>query len=131
MAALSILLLHLAIIVFNIAGCIAIPVGVWRHWNWVRDFWWRLVHLVCWAVVAVQALLDRACFLTIWQADLSGVSHTQPLIAHWIDRLIYLPIPLWVFAIIYVVLFLYVIALWVFVRPRRPWGDAGTTRQGN
>jgi len=120
MAATSVLALHLAIIAFNVASCVLIPVGAWRRWRWVREFWFRLAHLLSLAVVALQALLGRACFLTIWQGDVSGASHVQPLIAGWIDRLIYWPLPLWVFAVAYGVVFVYVIALWVFVRPRMP-----------
>ncbi|HEX5354310.1 MAG TPA: DUF2784 family protein [Rhodanobacteraceae bacterium] len=121
MPVLSILVLHLAIIAFNIAGCVLIPIGAWQHWRWVREFWWRLIHLLSLAAVALQALAGRACFLTIWQGDVSGTPHAQPLIASWIDRLIYWPLPLWVFAIAYVVVFAYVIALWLCVRPRMPW----------
>lgn len=121
MAALSVLAFHLAIIAFNVAGCVLIPIGAWRGWRWVREFWWRFAHLLSLAVVALQALLGRACFLTIWQGDLADHAATQPLIAGWIDRLIYLPLPLWVFAVAYVAVFAYVIALWIFVRPRLPW----------
>lgn len=86
----------------------------------MREFWWRLAHLLALAVVALQAVLGRACFLTIWQGDVTGASRVQPLIAGWIDRLIYWPLPLWVFALAYVVVFAYVVALWMFVRPRVP-----------
>jgi hypothetical protein len=120
MPALSILVLHFAIIAFNIAGCVLIPVGAWQHWRWVREFWWRLVHVLSLAAVAAQALAGRACFLTIWQADVSGTPHAQPLVAGWINRLIYLPLPLWMFAVAYVVVCVYVIALWILVRPRWP-----------
>jgi hypothetical protein len=120
-AALSILALHLAIIAFNVAGCVLVPIGVWFRWRWVREFWWRLAHLLSLALVALQALMGRACFLTIWQGDASGASHVQPLIAGWINRLIYWPLPLWVFADAYAAVFAYVIALWIFVRPRMPW----------
>ena len=121
MAALFILFFRFAIIAFNIAGCVLIPIGAWRAWRWVRGFWWRLAHLLSLAIVAVQALLGRACFLTVWQGDLSGVSNAQPLIAGWINRLIYWPLPLWAFAVAYVVVFAYVVALWICVRPRMPW----------
>lgn len=121
MAALSILVLHLAVIAFNVAGCVLVPIGAWLRWRWVREFWWRLVHLFSLAVVAVQALVGRACFLTILQADASGASHVQPMIAHWIESVIYLPLPLWAFAIAYVVVFAWVVALWIVVRPRLPW----------
>lgn len=119
MTALSILLLHFAVIAFNVAGCVLVPIGAWRGWRWVRGFWFRSAHLLSLAVVALQALLGRACFLTIWQGDVSGASHVQPLVAGWINRLIYWPLPLWVFAVAYVAIFLYVLALWAWVRPRR------------
>ncbi|MGH8182999.1 MAG: DUF2784 family protein [Rhodanobacteraceae bacterium] len=125
MAALFILALHLAIIAFNVAGCVLIPIGAWRSWRWVHEFWFRLAHLLSLAVVAVQAIFGRACFLTIWQGDLSGATHSQPLIAGWINRLIYWPLPLWVFAVAYVAVVVYVIALWVFVRPNRPGRASG------
>jgi hypothetical protein len=121
MAATSVLALHFAVIAFNLAGCVLIPVGAWRGWRWVREFWWRLAHLLSLAVVATQALAGRACFLTVWEGDLSGALQVQPLIATWIDRLIYWSLPLWVFAVAYVAVFVYVIALWIAVRPRAPW----------
>ena len=121
MAAFAILIFHLAIIAFNVAGCVLVPIGAWRGWRWVRGFWFRSAHLLSLAVVALQALLGRACFLTIWQGDVSGASHAQPLVAGWINRLIYWPLPLWVFAVAYVVVLAYVIVLWIWVRPRVPW----------
>lgn len=127
MAALALLALHFAIIAFNVVGCVLIPFGAWRGWRWVYGFWWRLAHLLSLVVVALQALMGRACFLTTWQGQLSGATRVQPMIAEWMDRLIYWPVPLWVFAIAYLAVFLYVIALWVRVAPRKP-GSKGTTR---
>jgi hypothetical protein len=121
MTATLVLVLHLAVIAFNVFGCVAIPLGAWRGWRWVRGFGWRLAHVLSLAVVAVQAIIGRACFLTIWQGDLSGTSHVQPLIAGWINRMIYWPLPLWAFAVLYVVVFVYVVALWILVRPRAPF----------
>ena len=128
MAAISVLALHLAIIAFNVAGCVLVPIGAWRRWRWVREFWFRLAHLLSLAVVALQALLGRACFLTIWQGNVSGASQVQPLIAGWINRMIYWPLPLWVFAGAYVLVFAYVIALWLLVRPRMP-GSRGVDQR--
>lgn len=115
----AVLLVHFAIIVFNVAGLVLIPVGAWRGWAWVRMFWWRLAHLVSLAIVAVQALAGRACFLTLWQARLDGADTATPLIAGWINRLIYWPLPLWVFALGYVAVWGWALALWFRVPPRR------------
>lgn len=120
MAATLVLLAHFAIIAFNVAGCILIPIGAWRGWCWVREFWWRAAHGASLAVVALQAVLGRACFLTIWQDELAGHATNQPLIAGWINHLIYWPLPLWAFALAYVAVFAYVLRLWALVRPRQP-----------
>ena len=108
----AILAAHLAVIAFNVLGLIAIPVGAARHWRWVRVRWWRLLHLGSWAVVAVQAVLGRACFLTVWQDRLTGGGSEQPLIMRWINSLIFWPLPIWVFGAIYAALFAAVVALW-------------------
>ena len=112
---------HLAVIAFNLFGLVAIPLGAWRGWRFVRLRWWRLAHLASLAAVALQALLGRACFLTIWQGDLAGGGGEEPLIARWINRAIYWPLPLWAFTAAYVAVFVYVLALWWRVPPsRRP-----------
>jgi hypothetical protein len=113
--------IHVAIIAFNVAGLVLIPLGAWWNWRWVRGFWWRLAHLLTLAAVAAQALAGKACFLTLWQSDLAGNGRPQPLIAGWIDKLIYWPLPLWFFAVVYVAVLLYVIFLWWRVPPRPCW----------
>jgi hypothetical protein len=114
----AILALHLLVIAFNVLGLIAIPLGAAAHWRWVRARGWRALHIASWAVVALQAALGRACFLTVWQDRLTGTAPAPPLIQRWVDSLIYWPLPIWVFAAIYLTLFAGVIALWFAVPPR-------------
>ncbi|MBA4013097.1 MAG: DUF2784 domain-containing protein [Phenylobacterium sp.] len=114
---------HLAVIAFNLFGLVAIPLGAWRGWSFVRVRWWRALHLASLAVVALQALAGRACFLTIWQDDMSGAATEQPLIMRVVNGLIYWPLPMWVFTATYAAVFVYVLALWKLVPPspsRRP-----------
>ncbi len=118
-----VLCVHLAVILFNLFGLIAVPLGAWRGWPFVRVFWWRALHLAALAVVALQALLGRACFLTLWQDSFvqnageagSGV----PLIQRWVSRAIFWPLPVWFFAVLYVAVWIYAIMLWRLVPPRR------------
>ncbi len=111
-----ILYVHFAIIAFNVLGLIVIPIGAWAGWRIVRIAWLRLLHLAIMAAVAGQALAGRACFLTIWENRLTGnFSVPEPMIAHYVDRVIYWNIPIWGFAIFYSVLFLYLVALTVLV----------------
>ena len=113
---------HVAIIAFNLFGLIAIPAGAWCEWDFVRVFWWRALHLSALALVALQAILGRACFLTLWENELltsaGQAGSNVPLIQRWISQIIFWPLPLWVFAAAYVAIFAYTLALWWFVPPR-------------
>jgi hypothetical protein len=115
----AILAVHLAVIAFNVLGLAAIPAGAALGWAWVRIRWWRALHIGSWAVVALQAALGRACFLTMWQDQLTGASAQPPLIERWVERAVYWPLPIWVFGAIYLVMFAAVVALWRLVPPRR------------
>jgi len=120
-AATLILLVHLAIVAFNVFGLLIIPVGKWLDWEFVRGFWWRFAHVLSLAVVALQAVLGRACFLTIWETALranADAAEPAPLIATWINGVLYWPLPLWAFAAGYVAVLLYALLLWRWVPPR-------------
>jgi hypothetical protein len=117
--AIVILAVHVAVIAFNLFGLIAIPLGAWRGWGFVRVTWWRALHVAVLAVVALQALLGRACFLTIWQDALAGDGTTAPLVVRTVNELIYWPLPIWLFAVLYVAVFAYTLALWFLVPPGR------------
>ncbi len=115
---------HFVIIAFNVLALVVIPVGAKAGWRLVRWAWLRLLHLGIMAVVAGQALAGRACFLTIWENELTGNrTAPEPMIAHWVDGLIYWNVPIWGFAIFYSVLFLYVVGLTVLVPFGRRFRD--------
>lgn len=114
-----VLALHLAVIGFNVAGLVLIPLGARLGWASVRIRWLRLLHLASLTVVAAQALLGQACFLTVWQADLAGGSR-EPLIMRWVNGMIFWPLPIWVFTALYLAVFGYVLLLWRWVPPRPP-----------
>ena len=113
----AVLAIHLAIIAFNLFGLVAIPLGAWRGWAFVRVRWWRLLHLASLLVVALQALLGRACFLTLWQDELAAAGASEPLVMRIVNGLIYWPLPMWAFTALYVAVFAYVVALWWWAPP--------------
>ena len=118
MLAALILSIHVLVIGFNLFGLVAVPIGAWRGWEWVHRSGWRLLHLLSLGVVALQALLGRACFLTLWQAAAEAGS-AEPLVMRWVNALIYWPLPLWVFTLAYCAIFTYALALLWLVPLRR------------
>lgn len=118
MAPMLILAIHLGVIAFNLFGLVAVPLGAWRGWRFVRGPWWRCLHILSLVVVAGQAVAGRACFLTLWQDALSGTGTSgTPLIARWINGVLFWPLPLWLFAILYVAILAYAVALLWLVPP--------------
>jgi hypothetical protein len=109
---------HLAIILFNLFGLVAVPIGAFCGWRFVHIRWWRVLHVASLAIVALQATIGRACILTLWQARLEGAATPEPLIMRWVEQLIYWPLPLWVFTALYLTVFGYALLLLRLVPPR-------------
>jgi hypothetical protein len=63
----AIVAVHLAFVLFIILGQLAFVVGAVRRWEWVRNFWLRLGHLVSICIVAAEAVLGIECPLTVWE----------------------------------------------------------------
>ena len=126
----AVLAFHLGVVLFNVFGLIAIPLGGWLGWSFVRVFWWRALHVALLALVAMQAVLGQVCFLTVWQAALlrraGEAANDAPFIARIVNRLLFWPLPLWFFAMLYVAVCAVVLLMWWLVPPRWPGGRAAT-----
>ncbi len=118
----TILLLHVLVAVFIVFGLVLIVIGGMRHWSWVRNPWFRVLHLAAIGVVVVQAWLGALCPLTRWEMALrtraGEAGYQGEFIAHWLQALLYYQAPLWVFALAYTLFALAVVYCWFRVRPR-------------
>ena len=115
---------HVVVIAFAVFGLVAIPLGAWSGWKFVRVFWWRAMHLGLLGIVALQALLGRACFLTIWESEFlrraGEAASNEPLVQRWVSQAVYWPLPLWFFAILYVAVYGFTLLLWWLFPPSFP-----------
>ena len=101
-AADALLVLHFAIVVFIGGGLILTWVGAALGWRWVRNPWFRYLHLAAIAFVALEALVGMVCPLTLWEDALRGGARADSFIGHWVRRLLYYRAPEWVFTTLYV-----------------------------
>ena len=72
-----VLVVHVAYILFVVAGLALIWIGAWLGWRWVRNFWFRVLHLCAIALVALEAILGIACPLTVLEDQLRTGSSTD------------------------------------------------------
>ena len=119
----TILAIHVAFVVFVVGGLVAVIAGNLRRWHWVNGLWFRLAHLAAIAVVVAQAWLGQACPLThleLWLRARAGQAvYDTTFVQYWLERVLYYQAPLWVFALIYTLFGLAVVAAWWRFPPRR------------
>jgi hypothetical protein len=118
-----VLAVHLAVIAFNLFGLVVIPLGAARGWDFVRVYWWRALHVGILALVALQAVAGRACFLTDWHAALVRAAgrdeSSRPLVERFVERVVFWPVAPWVFVVLYLTVCAYTLILWRLVPPKR------------
>ena len=120
-----ILILHFAFVAFVVAGLVLVWVGRLRRWGFVRNFWFRLAHLLAIGVVAAESLAGFVCPLTIWENSLrllagGGQRYQGSFVQHWLHRVMFFEASESTFTILYVLFFAAVaLSLWL-VKPRWP-----------
>jgi uncharacterized protein DUF2784 len=118
-----VLAVHFAFVLFVVGGLAFTWTGAALGWRWVRNFWFRVVHLAAIVFVAAQSLLGFACPLTIWEDRLRGGPFGQAgFVARWMHRILFWSLPEWVFTTLYVV-FAVLVALTLWRIPPRRAGD--------
>ena len=122
LAADSLLVTHAVFVLFVVLGLLLVLTGRLLCWQWIRNPWFRALHLLAIGVVVLQSWLGVVCPLTNWEMELrrrAGESiYDGSFVAYWLHRLLYYDAPLWVFAVCYSIFLALVLASWILVRPR-------------
>ncbi|RQH01660.1 DUF2784 domain-containing protein [Paraburkholderia dinghuensis] len=115
----TVLVLHALVVLFIVGGLLAIWAGAWLQRSWVRNRVFRLVHLMAIGVVAILAVLDIQCPLTVLEDWLrTGRAGPQGFIQRWVSHWLYYDLPGWVFTTAYAAFLLIVVVTWFRVPPR-------------
>lgn len=118
-----VLLVHLSVVLFVVAGLAFVLVGNRRGWAWVNTPWFRLAHLAVIAGVVAESWLGLPCPLTILESwlrlEAGAAAYTTSFIAHWVQRVLFYDAPPWVFTGAYTVFGLIVAVVWWHFPPQR------------
>ena len=117
-----ILLAHVLFVAFVVVGLVLILLGKFLNWRWVRNWWFRIAHLVAIVIVVLQAWLGVICPLTTIEMYLrqqaGDTVYAGTFISHWLESILYYQAPMWVFTVCYTVFGALVLLSWFWVRPR-------------
>jgi hypothetical protein len=118
-AADALLVAHFLIAAFVAGGLPLVWLGAAAGWRWVRNPWFRYLHLAAIALIALEALLGVACPLTVWEDLLRGGLQPQTFVGRWVERLLYYRAPEELFTDLYLVWALATLATLRLVPPRK------------
>lgn len=122
LAADTILVSHVLFVLFVVFGVVAIYVGHWLSWGWVRNFWFRILHLGAITIVVLQSWVGVFCPLTVWEMQLreraGATTYEGSFLQYWLQTVLYYEAPAWVFILCYTLIGGLVLAGWFIVRPR-------------
>lgn len=117
----AVLVLHFAVVLFVVGGLLVVIVGNVRGWAWVNNLWFRVAHLVAIGIVVAQAWLGRLCPLTVLESWLRGqageAAYRASFVEHWVQRVLYFDVPIWLFAVVYSLFGFLVLAAWWYFPP--------------
>src|SRR5947209_8658978 len=78
LAADMLVVIHFLFVAFVVVGQLLILLGLVCRWRWVRNPWFRTIHLVSILIVAVEGAFAVACPLTTWELQLRDLAG-QPI----------------------------------------------------
>ncbi len=117
-----IVIAHFGIVAFNIFGLILTLIGVFRRWSWVRNVWFRSIHLLGIAFVVGESLLGETCPLTTWEKRLNELAgrttYQGDFIANVVHDMLFFTAPSWVFTLCYSLFGAAVLLTFIFAPPR-------------
>ena len=125
-------IIHLGYVIYVILGFILILAGIFLKWKWIRNLWFRMIHLGAIVGVALEALVGMNCPLTVLEFSLRyGVPPSDrrvSFVGDIIDSILYYDAPAWLFTIIYVGFALLVATTFIIAPPSRK-GQRGASGQ--
>lgn len=106
LAADVVVIVHFGYVGFVLLGQVAILTGFLRGWKWVRNRWFRGIHLLAILIVVAEALLGIVCPLTTledWLRALAGqATYEGDFLASWVHDVLFIEAPQWAFTTAYV-----------------------------
>jgi len=120
-----IVVIHFGYVMFVVFGLLVILTGGVLRWRFIRNFWFRAIHMTMILIVVVEAMLGIPCPLTEWEYDLRLAAGQQNIssetfVARLIHPIMFFNFPPIVFTIAYCLFGLAVLASWWLYPPGFP-----------
>ncbi len=113
---------HFGYFTFVVMGFLLVLIGIVRRWQWIRNFWFRSLHLLAILIVAAEAVCGIKCPLTTWENDLRQLAgetiYQGSFVAKWAHAILFFDAEPWVFNVAHTLFGLIVLLTFVLAPPR-------------
>src|SRR6516165_9128701 len=111
---------HVAYVGFVIVGLLLIVLGWILGWKWVRNFWFRITHLIMMLAVVYELIMNIRCPLSVWEENLRALAG-QPVtgetfMGRILHSILFYDAPAWVFTVGYLSFGALIVATFIFCR---------------
>jgi hypothetical protein len=114
--------LHAAYASFIVLGLVAILLGIAFRWRWVRNRWFRSIHIAMIGIVVGETVAGIKCPLTVWERQLreaaGQVAYPGDFIGYWTHHLLFYDPAPWVLPVLYTAVGMAILAAFIFAPPR-------------
>ena len=130
-----VVVIHFAYVSYVVVGLLLIIAGIVRRWQWIRNLWFRVSHLLLIAIVAGESIFGIWCPLTDWEFNLRIWAGQKPyqgtFISELMNKIFWIKLPESVYTTIYVSVALFVLSTFWLAPPRfrrkTPLGESGAS----
>ena len=96
-----VLLIHFLCVLFVVGSLPLIWLGAWLKRGFVRNPWFRYLHLAAILFVVAESLMGVVCPLTVWENALRQTAAESSFIQHWLHRMLFYDVPESVLTVVY------------------------------
>ncbi len=112
-----VLIVHFLYVLFVVGSLPVIWLGAWLNLAFVRNRWFRFLHLAAIVLVVIESLIGAVCLLTEWENSLRQIETDASFVQYWIHLIMFYTVPEYVLTVIYVLFAGLVAATFKWVPP--------------
>jgi uncharacterized protein DUF2784 len=112
-----VLIIHFLYVLFVVGSVPVIWIGAWFKLQFVRNRWFRFLHLGAILFVVAESLMGVVCPLTAWENKLRQVETDSSFIQHWLHQIIFYNVPEGVLTTVYILFAALVAATFKWIPP--------------
>ena len=98
-----VLMIHFFYVLFVVGSVPVIWLGAWFKLAFVRNRWFRYLHLAAILLVVAESLFGAVCPLTVWENTLRQVETDSSFIQRWLHQIMFYNVSEGVLTVVYVV----------------------------